>query len=214
MRNVYPECVIAVAETQLGYPEKDDASRLDDWSVKGTKNFTKYARDMDKLKFYNFEGEKPKQGSDYCTVFIAWCIKKAGGDIDNARLRYIMCVPEGVENLSAGANQWMGYFKKAGRFFQTPKPGDVIFISWVGNADDPDHVGLVTDVGSDLAAYTTEANRSNVVDQFVYPHGYYRVIGFGRPRYDEMSSEEVERLKTELSIANKKLQSIASIIEE
>lgn len=212
MRKIYPESVIAVCDTQIGYTEKANERYLDDFTVNaGSANYTKYARNMDRTNFYNFNGEKPKQGSDYCTVFLHDSFRIAG-DCNNEELKRVLCVPFGVENLCAGARWWMGYFKDAGRFYSEPKIGDIIFMTFSADRD-ADHVGIVSDIGKDGKIYTIEGNRSNKVDYFVYPKGYEKILGFGRPRYDESSSEEVEKLRKELSIAQQKLQNIAAIVE-
>ena len=74
------ERLLATAGAEVGYLEKASNSQLDDKTANaGQANFTKYARDLDKMRFYN----GPKNGFAWCAVFAAWCFVQAFG-VDSA----------------------------------------------------------------------------------------------------------------------------------
>ena len=74
----------------------------------------------------------------------------------------------------------------------TPVPGDIIFIDWDGNRDDPAHVGVVLKVEIDyneegsaddelVSVYTIEGNRENrvMVCKYDVDENYNIVMGYG-----------------------------------
>jgi len=74
------EKLLTIAAAEVGYLEKKDNSHLDDkTSNAGNKNWTKYARDLDTIGFYNGK----KNGYAWCDVFCDWCFVKAFG-VENA----------------------------------------------------------------------------------------------------------------------------------
>ena len=57
--------VIQIAEAGIGYLEKKTNAKLDDKTANaGNKNYTKYARDLDALGFYNGR----KNGFAWCDI--------------------------------------------------------------------------------------------------------------------------------------------------
>lgn len=215
MYKCYPDAAAAIFRTQVGYCEKASNANLQEWTVNaGTKNYTKYAEDMDSLHFYNL-GNSIKQGAEWCTVSAAWVLwKTLGGENDPEllkKLKYVMCVPEGVENLSAGAVYWKKYFEDAGRFDQNPQIGDIVFFT-TSSARSADHVGMVTDIGTVSGKiYTTEGNKDNKVSECAYPKGYSTILGYGHPRYDVATdSAELQAIKESLSKEQKKSSDLAN----
>lgn len=130
--------IIAVAQAELGYMEKDNASNLDSKTGGGSRNFTKYARDVGHAN-----------GQPWCTTFVVWVFQQAaGGDKGLASNTLFGATTAGcAENASR--------FKKAGKWLapsQTPKPGDVIFYK-------KSHTGVVVGVNG-TTVYTIEGNTS------------------------------------------------------
>ena len=76
--------VLQVARAEIGYREKRSNASLDDPAANaGGGNFTKYARDLDRIPgFYN----GPKQGFAWCDVFYDWILVHAFGSILAQRL--------------------------------------------------------------------------------------------------------------------------------
>ena len=130
--------IIAVAQGELGYMEKDNASNLDSKTGGGSRNFTKYARDVGHAN-----------GQPWCATFVTWVFQQAaGGDKGLASNTLFGATTAGcAENVSR--------FKKAGKWLapsQTPKPGDVIFYK-------KSHTGVVVGVNG-TTVYTIEGNTS------------------------------------------------------
>lgn len=182
-----PKKVIEVALAEVGYLEKKTNSNLDDKTANaGDKNYTKYARDLDAMGFYNGR----KNGVAWCDVFVDWCFVKAYGLEAAAKLT---CQTPGKNNCGAGCKYSRNYYKNKKQLFDTPQPGDQIFF-WPSDAiggPAVQHTGLVYDV-DDKYVYTVEGNTSGAngvvangggVCKKRYSLTYKRLAGFGRPNY-------------------------------
>ena len=183
-----PKKVIQVAEAEVGYLEKKSNAKLDDKTANaGDKNYTKYARDLDALGFYNGK----KQSVAWCDIFVDWCFVQAYGL--EAALK-LTNQPLGKSNCGAGCRYSRNYYQKMGRLFTKPEPGDQIFF-WPkdgigGKAIQ--HTGLVYAV-DDTYVYTIEGNTSGAngviangggVCKKKYRLTYNRIAGYGRPRWE------------------------------
>lgn len=177
--------VLAVAKAEVGYLEKKSNSNLDSKTANaGYNNYTKYARDLDKLGYF-YNG--PKQGYAYCDVFTDWCFVQAYG-VDAAL--ELLCQPK--KSAGAGCEYSAGYYKKKGQFHKTgPKAGDQIFF-WNSKKTEAGHTGLVKKVDSTYV-YTYEGNTSGAsgviangggVCEKKYKLNDSRIYGYGRPNYD------------------------------
>lgn len=180
----YVSKLIQIALNEVGYTEKASNKNLDDKTANaGSKNYTKYARDLDQtLNFYNGK----KNGYAWCDVFADWCFVEAFG-VEEAKK--LLCQPE--KSLGAGCGYSMNYYKNKGQFHTKPAIGDQIFFynkTKTGIA----HTGIVYDV-DDTYVYTVEGNTSpssGVVDnggmvcKKSYALNYDRIAGYGRPNYD------------------------------
>ena len=183
-----PNKVIQVALNEVGYLEKKDKSNLDDKTANaGSKNFTKFARDLDALGFYNGR----KNGVAWCDVFVDWCFVQAYGL--EAALK-LTNQPLGKSNCGAGCKYSRNYYKKKGQLFDKPQPGDQIFFypkDGIGGSA-IQHTGLVYAVDGKYV-YTVEGNTSGAngvvangggVCKKKYSLTYARLAGFGRPDWN------------------------------
>lgn len=186
MKNV--DKLIATARAEVDYCEKATNSNLDSKTANaGSGNYTKYARDLDKIPgFYNGR----KNGHAWCDVFVDWCMVKTFG-VENAKK--LLCQPN--KSLGAGCKYSMQYYQKKGRFYTSPKKGDQIFFS-ESDGDGIAHTGYVWKVG-DTYVYTVEGNTSSssgvvanggCVAEKKYKLTYGRIAGYGRPDYDSITS--------------------------
>ena len=183
-----PQKVIRVAEAEVGYLEKNSNCDLDDKTGNaGYQNYTKYARDLDALGFYNGK----KQSIAWCDIFVDWCFVQAYGL--GAALK-LTGQPLGRNNCGAGCRFSRNYYKKMNRLFDKPQPGDQVFF-WpkdgIGGSI-IQHTGLVYAVDNDYV-YTIEGNTNGAngviangggVCKKKYRLTYSRLAGFGRPDYD------------------------------
>lgn len=178
----YASKVIEIAKAEEGYLEKASKKDLDSKTANaGSKNYTKYARDLDSIPgFYNGK----KQGYAWCDVFNDWCFVKAYGVEDAKRL---LC--HGTSG--AGCSSSMNYFKRKGQFYTAPVAGDQIFFK--NSAGTIVHTGLVYKVDNKYV-YTIEGNTSSAsgvvanggcVRLKKYALTYKLIAGYGRPAYDE-----------------------------
>ena len=174
--------VIDVALSEVGYIEKASNSNLDDKTANtGSGNYTKYARDLDNISFYN----SPKNGYAWCDVFIDWCFVEACG---KKRALELTCQPE--KSTGAGCVFSKNFYKSKGQYYSSPKAGDQIFFT---DGNEPYHTGLVYKVDSSKV-YTVEGNTSDVnyvdgnggkVCKKSYPINASYIDGYGRPKYDK-----------------------------
>ena len=173
--------VIDIALNEVGYIEKASNNNLDDKTAnQGSGNYTKYARDLDKINFYNGK----KNGYAWCDVFVDWCFVQAFG---KERALELLCQPN--KSTGAGCGFSMNFYKAHNQFYTNPEPGDQIFFT---DGTSIYHTGLVYKVDSSKV-YTVEGNTSDVnyvdgnggkVCKKSYPNGASYIAGYGRPKYD------------------------------
>ena len=186
--------VINIALAEVGYLEKNNKNNLDDKTAgAGNKNYTKYARDLDAIGFYNGR----KQSVAWCDVFVDWCFVQAYGEADALKLT---CQPTKAEsNYGAGCKYSRNYYKNKGQLHDTPEVGDQIFF-YSSDKSSIAHTGLVYKVDSTYV-YTVEGNTSG--DSGVVANGggvfkkkyklnYSRFAGFGRPAYGDGYNSSVD----------------------
>lgn len=172
---LYRDDVISIAISELGYCEKASNYDLDSKTGNaGSGNYTKYARDLWNADPHFYQG--PKQGYEWCCVFVDWSIYNAcGWDAEYAQKAKYYTGPYG-----AGCSMAAMYYKEAGEWYSSPKPGDQIFFGSNGNYQ---HTGLVEKV-EDGKVYTIEGNSHNKVERRSYALTDSYIIGYGRPKYD------------------------------
>ena len=175
--------VIDIALAEVGYHEKSSNSNLDDKNANaGTKNYTKYARDLDSISgFYNGK----KNGYDWCDVFVDWCFVKAVG-VERA----LKLLNQPKKSTGAGCGFSMNFYKSKGQLFDKPQSGDQIFFT---DGSSICHTGLVYAVDNSRV-YTVEGNTlGGQVAKKSYSLNDKGIAGYGRPKY--CSSEEVKEEK-------------------
>jgi peptidoglycan hydrolase-like protein with peptidoglycan-binding domain len=182
--------LISIARAEVGYIEKKSKSQLDDKTANiGSKNYTKYARDLDAISgFYNTR----KQGHAWCDVFTDWCFVQAFG-VENARK--LLC-QTGGRKLGAGCKYSMGYYKNDGKFYTEPQIGDQIFF-YTADKKGIAHTGIV--VGLENGRVQTiegntrpdseVVNNGGMVCEKDYSKTYARIAGYGRPDYSIIPTE-------------------------
>lgn len=180
--------VIDIALAEVGYLEKKSNSQLDDPTANaGSKNYTKYARDLAVYPFYNGS----KTAVAWCDVFVDWCMVQAYGL--EAALE-LTCQPtDASRNYGAGCKWSRTYYKNKGKLHTSnPQPGDQIFF-YSKDKSSISHTGLVYKV-DDKKVYTVEGNTSGAsgvisngggVCKKSYSLTYARLAGYGRPDYGD-----------------------------
>lgn len=194
------EKVINVALNEVGYREKETNSNLDDKTANaGDENYTKYARDLDNLSFYNGK----KNGYDWCDVFVDWCFVKAFG-VDRAL--ELTCQPK--RSTGAGCGFSKNFYKNKGQLFDKPEIGDQIFFE---NSEGVYHTGIVYKVDNNKV-YTVEGNTRknnsgayNEVCKKEYPLNSSYIGGYGRPKYKDNVTEEKEETQNDKVIITVKV---------
>ena len=185
--------LINIAKAEIGYLEKASNKNLDSKTANaGSKNYTKYARDLDAISgFYNGK----KNGYAWCDVFTDWCFVKAFG-VDRAK--ELLLQPN--KSLGAGCTYSAGYYKNKKQWYTEPKIGDQIFFT-ENDGKTYHHTGIVYDVDSKYV-YTIEGNTSSAegvvanggcVRAKKYLLTYKKIGGYGRPKYkEEIATVEVQ----------------------
>lgn len=163
--------LIAVAISELGYYEKNDKNNLDDPSVKGNGNYTKYARDLDAINYFSVK----VQGQAYCSTFVSWCAYQMCGK-DAEKARKILCQTKKGASWCPSAAQ---YYRSAKRLDNKPQAGDQVFYGEVGNEY---HTGIVEFVSGDYV-HTIEGNYRDFVCRRSWKWKGSSAQ-FGHPNYD------------------------------
>ena len=170
--------VIAVAVEQIGYKEKASNASLNGKSTNaGSANFTKYAAEIDSKypRWYNGK----KNGYAWCDVFVDWCFLTAFG---YEKALALLCQPE--RSAGAGCTYSLRYYKTKGQFHTSgPQPGDQIFFGT--SLDNATHTVIVESVDA-KQVHTIEGNTSDQVARRNYSLTNSRILGYGRPAYDEV----------------------------
>ena len=168
--------LVAIATAEIGYHEKASNEQLDSKTANsGSKNYTKYGRDLYKAGYYNGN----KNGYEWCDQFVDWCFFKLCGSKEKAE--YLECQ---TGDYGAGCGFSMKYYKAAGRFSKTPKVGDQIFFKYTNDSSTADHTGLVVGVTSTKVT-TIEGNSGDRVQERSYSRSDSTIVGYGHPRFDE-----------------------------
>lgn len=184
--------LLANARAEIGYLEKASNSQLDDnMANAGYNNWTKYARDLDKLGAYNF----PKNGFSWCDMFVDWCFVTTFG----FELAWRM-TGQAMRGAGAGCTYSAQYYQRMGRFFHSdPKPGDQIFFTQDGGKTSC-HTGLVEKIENGRV-FTIEGNTSSApgvvanggtVARKSYAIGSTYIYGYGRPDWTAVGEQEDE----------------------
>lgn len=171
--------VLAIARREIGYREKNSAAGLDDPEANaGPGNWTKYARDLDRIPgFYN----GPKQGFAWCDVFYDWLIVATFGP---AAAQKLLCQPP--DSAGAGCLYSAQYFRSAGQFHdKDPQPGDQVFFTY--QYGEVSHTGIVEQVSGGVIT-TIEGNASDAVCRKSYAVGASVIYGYGRPDWSIVST--------------------------
>lgn len=182
--------LIEVAKAEVGYLEKKSNDKLDSKTANaGKNNYTKYARDLDKIvDFYNGK----KNGYAWCDVFVDWCFVKAFGE---KRAKELLLQPN--KSLGAGCKYSMNYYKNAKQLHDTPKAGDQIFFK---KGKSITHTGIVYKVDKTYV-YTYEGNTSGAasvvsdggsVNAKKYKLSNTSIAGYGRPKYKVVEDKKAE----------------------
>ena len=181
--------LVDTALGEVGYLEKSRDAYVRNPAViwykldgAGYDNYTKYAYEVDQLDWYAVY----VQGQHWCATWVDDMFIRTFGEAEAARLKnhgiYDSLVDCAIDQ-----------YKAMGRWFHTPERGDQAFFS-KANGIDPAHTGIVVDV-DDEYVHTVEGN-TNSQDGHVESNGggvfrkkyrlnYYRLLGFGRPRWED-----------------------------
>jgi len=181
--------LVDTALGEVGYLEKSRDAYVRNPAViwykldgAGYDNYTKYAYEVDQLDWFAVY----VQGQPWCATWVDDMFIRTFGEAEAARLKnhgiYDSLVDCAIDQ-----------YKAMGRWFDYPEKGDQVFFA-KANGIDPAHTGIVVDV-DDTYVHTVEGN-TNSQDGHVESNGggvfrkkyrlnYYRLLGFGRPRWED-----------------------------
>lgn len=185
--------LVEIATAEIGYHEKASNSNLDSKTTNsGSKNYTKYGRDLYKAGYYNGN----KNGYEWCDQFVDWCFYQLCGR-NKDKAEYLECQ---TGNYGAGCGFSLKYYKAAGRLDKTPKVGDQIFFKYTNDSSTADHTGIVVRVANGLVE-TVEGNSGNEVKRKAYQQTDKTIVGYGHPRYDAEPEKTVTKEVKTVNIA-------------
>ena len=181
--------IIEKAKSYLGYEEK--ASNKDLNSFHGNVGKNNYQ------KFQPLAGAG--NGSQWCQYFVDGVFVEVSGSISAAE--ELLCMNQS-KSMTGYTPTGREFFIKAGRYYEVPEPGDVVYYysSAKGRIG---HTGLVVSVDKSAKTFTTvEGNTSNkehdtnggevMSKKYSYASigGTRWVNGFGRPRYGKQETNK------------------------
>lgn len=174
--------VLKIADAEVGYREKASNKDLDSNTNNGSNNWTKYARDLDAVGYYN--GRKNGPSGEWCDIFVDWCVWKAFSPLGYSlrTCQKILYQPE--KSLGAGTGYSAQYFKANNAFVNGPQVGDQIFFCTTAGVIC--HTGIVETVG-DTWIQTIEGNANNMVGRHVYNIRDRAIAGYGIPNWGLVS---------------------------
>ena len=154
LSGVWPEDLLEVARTQIGYTESSvNFIVRDDGTTQG---YTLYG------DWYGMPYE------EWCAMFASFCLENAG-------------VPEGEFPRSAGCDRWISDLRYYGLYAEAdeyaPQAGDLIFFDWDGDGSS-DHVGIVTGA-TETELTTIEGNSGAAVREKTYAINDTQIMGYG-----------------------------------
>ncbi len=161
MENGNGPCIVAVAESQIGYTEGSDGyTKYGDWydSVFGTSSF-KY--------------------DEWCTSFVSWCANRA--NVSTSVIPIRAYAPYLAEDFM---NQGRYYSSRALGGSYTPKTGDIIFL--FDTYSSPRHVGVVRHL-SNNTVYYIDGNAPTTVEYKTVSLTSTNIVAFGNPNYSSTS---------------------------
>ncbi len=178
--------LIQIALAEVGYLEKRGVASLDSKTDNaGSRNYTKYARDMCECHSGIYVN-----GYAWCDTFVDWCMVQAFGKEK---------VLELIHGWSAYTPTSASYYQIHNEWHSTPQKGDQVFFKDAKGVIC--HTGLVYDVDANYV-YTVEGNSSTqagvianggAVVKKKYSLNYTRIAGYGRPNYP-VEEEETEEM--------------------
>ena len=191
--------VIDVAIADVGYLEKSKSAYIKNPAViwykldgAGYDNITKFAYEIDRIDWYSAY----VQYQPWCATAVDyWFLKAFDWDLEKAAA----CKNHGPTDCLV--DDAIVQYQKVGRWFHDPMPGDQVFFA-KANGVDPAHTGLVVAVDDDHV-FTVEGNTSSdegveanggAVCRKTYVKRYYRILGYGRPLYEEEEEMDAEKL--------------------
>jgi peptidoglycan hydrolase-like protein with peptidoglycan-binding domain len=113
----------------------------------------------------------PMPGYPWCAMFVSWVLDHAG--------------IEGFKHASTPRGAEL--FRSAGRWTETPQPGDVVYFDFPDSEPRIQHVGFVEHVGDLITTiegntYMTHDDNEGKVMRRERPRSF--IVGYGRPPYD------------------------------
>lgn len=177
------ERFVAMLKSWVGYHEKASNAYLTDFKKNnGGNNWTIFAKILDQVKFYN----TLKNGFEWCDIYYDCCMYFCFG---LELLKQMTGQPQGIYNEGAGVGASASYYKKMGRWFTYPEPGDQTFFKKNGVLV---HTGGVVEV-TDGKVYVSEGNTSDGTDFCAagytvaikcYDINDPKIAGYGRPKWE------------------------------
>ncbi|SNR55534.1 CHAP domain-containing protein [Actinomadura mexicana] len=153
--------VIKLARTQVGTHENASGnSKFNNWYVSSSLGEQNAHR-------IGAESASVYKNQSWCDMFVSWLGQHTG------------TMGMGADAYTVSHAKW---FKKTGRFGETPKPGAVVFFAWNGGGiKGVDHVGIVVKDNHDGTINTIEGNTGDAVKKKVRDTS--TVAGYGYPEY-------------------------------
>ena len=160
------DILVNTATSQIGYKASS-----------GKRN--KYANELDKYGVvYNY----PKDGFDWCDIFVDWCFITTFGLSKGMEMIY-----QPQKSTGAGCEFSAQFYRNKKAFTKTPSVGNQIFFGTTGKES---HTGIVVKV-TDNYVFTIEGNTgggNGAVQKKQYLKTNNKIVGYGIPNWKLVGS--------------------------
>lgn len=200
---------IAFVRSHVGYLEKRTNSQLDDYKANaGNNNWNMFAAFIDEY-YPNFYNSK-KNGYSWCDIHVDYDFIVFFGYELALKL---LCQPE--KSTGAGCKYSADYYRRNGRFFNSPKVGDQVFF---GDLNNEGHTGLVVAVNGDVittvegntsSGYGIDANGDGVYEKKYNIKTQY-IPGYGRPDYSLAIGQDLPGYHLDISTPPEQIDTVVS----
>lgn len=198
------DALLALAESQIGYTEKDNVTYIDDdvenTSNAGSGNCTKYARDLSgdnettvtnpktgQPEDFNTYYQIPTDGIYYgnkqrvawCSMFVDWCFCMVFGYKAMKQMTF-----HGQDG--AGVSNSRNHYEANGRFITSdPQPGDEVFFNGHTGLVWKVEGGYVTTIEGNTSGKSGVVSEGGCVCDKKYSLGSSSIVGYGRPDWSK-----------------------------
>ena len=180
---LYASDVLYMCKKYLGYTEKDNNATLEDDSVVGNSDYTKfgYTIDTEYSSFYDCK----RNAKPWSQLFVHYCLIEAFG-LDQT----LEVLKLDLKNDCYTADKMLEHYKENGMFGEEPALGAQMFLKRTDGTI-YDTTGFVVKVNAD-SVVVISGDTGDAVKELRYEFGSSNIAGYGYPLYTDPAVEAIK----------------------